>query len=219
MITNNCEQGSDIRVFADITFNRYGRLTVIKASHKSKEHRWVWLCKCDCGNFVFRTKNNLEYKGFKSCGCFIPKTNLSHGLKGSRIYRIWSGIKDRCTNKRGKSYDNYMGRGITMCDEWKASVEKFLADVGLPPTRHHQIDRIDNNKGYFKENCHWVLPEENACNRRNSKIWHIKGMLFYSATKAAEHFNVSDVTIHRWCKGGDRTIKKDDCYFKDRYPC
>lgn len=197
---------------------KYGRLTVLCKSHQNKENRWLWLCICECGNKVSRAKNQLENKSFSSCGCYIAKPNLSHGMKYTKEYRTWSGIKDRCLNVKSRHYHNYGGRGISMCTEWANSFQSFFNDMGHPLSEKYQVDRIDNNKGYYKENCRWATCKENTCNTRLSKIWNVKGIVFYSATDAAEHFNVHISTIHAWCKGIKGTIKKTDCNFTERYP-
>lgn len=78
-------------------------------------------------------------------------------------------MKYRCFNKRSKDYKDYGGRGITICPRWLNSFENFLEDMGLKPLGH-QIDRIDNNKGYSKENCRWVTNKINCRNRRTTKL-------------------------------------------------
>lgn len=75
----------------------------------------------------------------------------------------------RCTNHKNKYYPNYGGRGITVCQEWRDSFENFLKDMGECPSKH-QIDRIDNNGGYRKENCRWVTPKTNSRNRRDNRL-------------------------------------------------
>jgi hypothetical protein len=78
-------------------------------------------------------------------------------------------MKHRCCNKNAANFARYGGRGITVCEEWKTSFEAFLADVGFPASNDLQLDRIDNNRGYQKDNCRWVTRKENQANRRNSK--------------------------------------------------
>lgn len=85
-------------------------------------------------------------------------------------------IKDRCYNPHNKSYKNYGGRGITICDEWLNHPESFVNwslengyEDGL------SIDRIDNNNGYSPDNCRWVTIKENNQNRRSSKVYTYDG--------------------------------------------
>lgn len=78
-------------------------------------------------------------------------------------------MKARCSNPNKAAYPNYGGRGITVCDAWANSFETFLADMGDRPNTKLSLDRIDNEKGYFKENCRWATASEQNANRRPYK--------------------------------------------------
>lgn len=79
-------------------------------------------------------------------------------------YTIWGEMKARCLNK---NRENYGGRGITVCSRW-LRFEEFIKDMGTRPSKNHSIDRIDNDKGYFKENCKWATWKEQSRNKRNN---------------------------------------------------
>src|SRR5713101_5590344 len=76
-----------------------------------------------------------------------------HGMRGTPTYRTWQSMIQRCTDPNSKSFSRYGGRGITICLEWRHSFMRFLCDMGSRPSTRYSIDRIDNSKGYFPENC------------------------------------------------------------------
>ena len=96
----------------------------------------------------------------------------THGKSASRIYRIWGGIKQRCTNPKHPRTADYMGRGIKLCKAWH-DFEAFYAHVGDPPSPAHTLDRIRNSQGYKPGNVRWATDVEQANNsRRAVKITH-----------------------------------------------
>ncbi|HCF0889868.1 TPA: hypothetical protein NIC54_006679, partial [Pseudomonas aeruginosa] len=79
---------------------------------------------------------------------------------------------DRCTNPSNKRYVDYQGRGITVCERWM-TFSNFLADMGERPDAT-SLDRIDNDAGYFKENCRWATALEQMNNtRRNTFVEYL----------------------------------------------
>jgi hypothetical protein len=89
-------------------------------------------------------------------------------MSKSPEFASWEAMITRCYNQRATSYPNYGARGITVCDEWRASFATFFADMGPRPTRAHSIDRIDNERGYTPSNCRWATPAEQSRNKRNT---------------------------------------------------
>lgn len=100
----------------------------------------------------------------------MPKRfTRTHGLSHHPTYRVWLGIRARCCNPDHPAFPSYGGRGITLCDKWQ-DVGAFIADVGVKPSARHEIDRIDNDRGYEPGNVRWVTRSRNDRNRRNN-LW------------------------------------------------
>lgn len=154
----------------------YKRLTLLNKDVKITNNGWKGLWKCECGVEKLYLNSQVMSGHTNSCGCYrndkrkIANTKHGHSPKGNESpeYGTWQNLKDRCLNINNKDYHHYGGRGITVCDEWKNSFESFLKDMGLKPSNKHSIDRKNNNLGYFKENCNWVLHNDQISNRRNS---------------------------------------------------
>lgn len=159
---------------------RFGRLTVICFHHKDKNRSRYYLCKCDCGNEVVVYKYNLIRGLTKSCGCLnselATKRFRKHHLTGSRIYRCWIGMKNRCYNKNEPRYSDYGGRGIKVCDEWKNDFTAFYNwAIANDYKEDLTIDRIDVNGNYEPSNCRWATMKEQQRNRRNNRIIEYNG--------------------------------------------
>lgn len=123
--------------------------------------------KCSCGVVKEYYTSNVKSGKSRSCGCSkvrVPK----------EVSRTWSLLKYRCNNPNSPDYKDYGGRGITVCPTWVDDVKQFYADMGDKP-EGKTIDRIDNEKGYSKDNCRWATGKEQSRNRSVSKMLTILG--------------------------------------------
>lgn len=162
--------------FVDLTGNRYGRLTVISRAESKKRKtggsRTMWNCQCDCGNIVVVDGDHLKSGHSKSCGCITKK----HGMFGTRIYKIWDSMYQRCYNSNHAAYKDYGGRGITVCDEWLHNFQAFYEwSMSNGYADNLTIDRINVNGNYEPSNCRWATDIEQHNNTRKNRYIEFNG--------------------------------------------
>lgn len=155
----------------DLVGQRFGRLVVIREAGRDRYGAVLWLCKCDCWTEVTVRGSSLKSGHTTSCGCYDLDRKTTHGMHKTRLHRIWVGMLARSGIYKGaskKSRRTYIDRGITVCEEWL--VFENFRDWALSNgyADDLELDRIDNEKGYSPENCHWVTRKENCSNRRNT---------------------------------------------------
>jgi len=187
--------------FKDLIGMRFGNLVVLNRLLSYLGYA-RWLCHCDCGNNKSVLGTNLIHNRTKSCGCLnkkwmsrLGKNNKTHGLTKTSTFKSWKSMLDRCNNPNLRCYQYYGKRGIKVCDRW-LKFENFLEDMNQKPSSKHQIDRIDNNKGYYKENCKWSSPKQNCRNRSNNH-----NILFNGKTQCisawAEELDIPSQILYR----------------------
>ncbi len=190
---------------------RFAKLVVTAAAGKTRWSELLWRCRCDCGGETVVQGKNLRSGRTRSCGCLVnaPGHGVKHGGKGTRLYRIWSGMITRCENNKSKDYSRYGGAGITVHAEWRASFEAFRAwatTTGYADGLY--IDRKDGRSGYEPNNCRWLTPTDSARHTKAVKLSlraasDIREIVSSGAShgEVASMFGVSRSSVSQICEG------------------
>jgi hypothetical protein len=144
--------------------------------YRSNNRRSLYLCLCDCGNFIKVTSTHLSIGHSKSCGCkksdFISARFITHGWttirdgkKRDREYGIWSAMINRCTDSKNKAWLNYGGRGIKVHPDLR-TFEGFISHMGK--SNGLTLERFDVNDDYAPGNVGWVTTTTQSRNKRNN---------------------------------------------------
>lgn len=104
----------------------------------------------------------------------MPHSTTTHGLSKLPEYKIWKGMRSRCTTPSDTNYYHYGANGIRVCERW-SDFAAFMADMGPRPTEKHSIDRIDSKGNYEPGNCRWATWAEQCANRSNAKLIEFRG--------------------------------------------
>lgn len=183
-----------------------GKLTILKRIGEDN-----FLCKCECGNNIIRSRDTLRNGAGRGCGCYfhILKYDIYIKQEQRYIYTSYIGMRYRCYKKTDISYPNYGGRGIKICDEWLNDFVAFYqwaikngAKPGL------SIDRIDVNGNYEPSNCRWANPKEQGRNKRTNRRITVNGIT-RCLSEWAELLCISDTSL-------SRGLEKDSNYIQKR---
>lgn len=133
----------------------------------------------------------------------MPSRSHGHTVNGvvSKEYLAYRSMLARCYNTKTINYHLYGGRGISVCNRWLESFGNFIKDVGLAPSKHHQIDRINNDGRYEPKNVRWATPGEQARNRRSTKLITCNGKTMASIDWSRE-LGGDDNLVRRRIKRG-----------------
>ena len=166
-----------------------GNITVLSFDHyemKSKPEgrkRFYFKCRCNlCGKEFVSEKNTIKTNQVTSCGCLKKSAD---GESTTSFYNSFHAMHSRCENPNDKSYNNYGGRGIQVCDRWsgyngyrnfKADMyDEYISKAAIYGEKYVTIDRRDVDGNYSKENCRWANSKEQANNKRNTPYLDYNG--------------------------------------------
>ena len=220
----------DIGRGKDMTGMKIGRLRVVGLDHKEQNSRGkyelYWKCQCECGNEKIVTTSVLT-KAIKnnrmiSCGCYVSERagniHRTHGLRHTRLNRIYHGMCDRCYNNNDPRYVRYGERGIYVCDEWYTpgvhgnpgfiNFYNWAMTNGYHDPEHGEerattlsLERKDVNGPYAPLNCTWIPYGAQAYNRRNTKRIY-DGERWYVHSEFEDTYGWTRATVHAKLSSG-----------------
>lgn len=191
--------------FVDLSGKKFGKLTVIKREGSynlpNGKHIPKWLCRCDCGNYIYNKSYALTSLHSKSCGCAKAEASrkllTKYGMGDTRLASIWRDMRKRCYYSNCNIYKNYGGRGIKVCSEWKDDFMNFYNwAINNGYNDKLTIDRIDVNGNYEPSNCRWVTKKNQGNNRRNN-CYLIYNNEKITLTQLANILNKNEKTISK----------------------
>lgn len=187
----------------DLLGKTFGRLTVTGyAGSDGRKSRWAVACACGTTKDVVGTE--LMKGKTLSCGCLqrerASAKMRTHGMARHPAYIAWRNMLVRCQKPWSQAWENYGGRGISVCERWQR-FENFWADMGPMYRPGLTLDRLDNSAGYSPENCAWRTYKEQARNQRaNRMIDTPQGPMLLC--EAVDLTGINLTTLHyRWKAG------------------
>jgi hypothetical protein len=201
-------------LFINMTDRRYGRLVVLYMYRRTSTDTYWW-CQCDCGTTKQVGGKHLRSYHTQSCGCLLREMlavmHYRHGRSLTPEYRLWAGMMGRCLNPQNKSFINYGGRGITVCQRWQ-HFEYWYADMGERPAQMTN-ERRDNDGHYscgtcdecltngWPSNCYWATQVQQARNKRNNRNFTINGRTQCLVAWAREYGLKREAVSRRLARG------------------
>lgn len=174
---------------------RIGGLIIVSTEYvqKATYKKLYATCLCDCGKSTKIQVNSLG-PNTSSCGCGQRKAHITHGMTNSNSYKAWVSMKARVVSNNPTIRPHYKDRGITVAVEWN-NFEGFYRDMGEKP-EGLTLERINNDKGYSKDNCKWATKDEQERNKTTSVfvVHSTEGRMIFADACKKEHIHVQCAT-------------------------
>lgn len=117
-----------------------------------------------------------------------------------RIKRIFRTMKQRCYNPNSKDYRWYGEKGIKICDEWLNNPKLFEEwSISHGYQEDLTIDRIDENKGYYPENCRWITRQDNTKYKSTTSLINVNGEI-HTGKEWSYILNLGTNTINKYIR-------------------
>lgn len=172
-----------------------------RVSNGSKYKKSYCLFKCHCGLLFENRWDSVRAGDVRNCPAhrleYLRTVAIKHNMSHTPEYKTWSRMIERCYNKNCPSYKTYKSRGVS--DEWRNSFEVFYIDMGKRPSSEYSIDRIDNSKGYYKENCRWASRSQQARNT-SKNVWHEHSGIKMINSDWASYFGIVPSKLSKFLK-------------------
>lgn len=147
--------------------------------------------------------------GIKGINAGAKNWNYKHGETGTKLFRVWCHIHERCERFKHTHFKDYGGRGINVCEEWSEFLPFKAWALSSGYVEGLTIDRIDYDKGYEPLNCRWVDMKAQQNNKRSNRIITYKGV-DYTLTQLAEKVGINKTTLKERLNAGwetDRAVE------------
>ena len=187
------------KVFGDLVVERLDEDRMKYNKENGIDNLRYWYCKCSCGNYTSVPTYKLRSGHTTSCGhnreTVSSELHRTHGETHTKLYNVWSCMRDRCNRTTDQDYSNYGGRGITVCDSWNNSYEEFAKWARANGYKEGlTIERVNVDKGYNPDNCIWIANEDQAYNKQNT-LWTHDG---YSVAHICKVFDLPGTSTRRF---------------------
>lgn len=174
---------------------RFGRLTVVCPTEKRQSSFIVYKCHCDCGNDCYIASGNIG-KSTNSCGCLEEESRIKHNKSKTKLYDVWTNMRQRCLNPNNPRYKNYGGRGITICEEWNdfQNFYDWAIAHGYDENLNKEkklctLDREDVDGNYEPSNCRWITNKQQQNNKKDTILYEYNNK-FYTISEWADILNL-----------------------------
>lgn len=186
--------------------NTYNRWTVMERDTSNGRNV---ICVCDCGTIKSVDNTNIRKGLSKSCGCLSAELTkvreVTHGMSYTPTWKVWTSMINRAYYYTSSHSFYYKEKGISVCSEWVESFDNFYKDMGEKP-EGLTLERIDNLKGYYKENCRWDTRSRQSSNRGNCR--NSSGRLGLSYDNEKDKWRVILIVNKKRIEGGRFSSKE-----------